>query len=430
VIKTVVYAGAHLGYDPGSQPLGGGAQVGVQLIDWWCHTNPFSLLVMGSGPGKGWETPPGVVYRRVDCQVLGKDAPLTGLSVSGYARFCRQFERGVTHELGRMAADAAAGDTLVLHNDICEAGDFEKVGRMGYRQATIFHVDVVDYVASVYLRGWVSARRLARAARAVDRFGGLGLTPDVVRLIFRKQEACARWSDLLIVPSSDMKRVLLSEYPWRTGSEVLVLPWGAMSGRELAANRAQARAELDLPEDQPVALSLSRISPEKGQDVFLRSLALWEREAGQPLTVVICGAPAYMHGKRYMRKLERLAGRLKRTEVRFPGYVTGEAKHAFLCAADLYVFPSRHESYGLTLMEAMRHGLPVLSTDHRSAGDLVYPEFGRVVSCSPGALAQGLRELLDQDLTEMGRRAREFAQRVRFSDAADRLAAELGALDD
>ena len=37
----------------------------------------------------------------------------------------------------------------------------------------------------------------------------------------------------------------------------------------------------------------------------------------------------------------------------FPGYVTGERKRAFFALADLYVFPSRHESYGLTLLEAL-----------------------------------------------------------------------------
>jgi len=425
VSNNVVFAGAHLGYDTQDHPLGGGAQVGLQLIDRWCRTRPFGLVVVGSGPGKGWEETPGVVYRSVKWYAPGDGPRLTDLSIRGYARFCRRFEQGVTEELQRLAADGGARHTLVLHNDICEAGDYRRISRMGYRQATIFHVDVVDYVASVYLRGLVSARSLARAARALDRFGGLRLTPDVVQLIFLKQEACTRWSDLLIVPSGDMKRVLLEGFPWLTGSDVLVLPWGAMPGPEPTPDSAQARAQLGLPKDQPVALCLSRLSPEKGQDRLLKSLALWEKRGGRPLTLVICGAPAYMHGRRYMRKLRRLAGRLERTDVRFPGYVTGATKQAFLAAADLYVFPSRHESYGLTLMEAMRCGLPVLTTDHRSARELVRPEFGRVVPCSPAALAEGLGELLQEDLSQMGLRAQKFAQGFAFDRVADRLAAEI-----
>jgi hypothetical protein len=40
----------------------------------------------------------------------------------------------------------------------------------------------------------------------------------------------------------------------------------------------------------------------------------------------------------------------------FPGYVAGRRKQAFFRLADLYGSPSRHESYGLTLLEALRAG--------------------------------------------------------------------------
>ena len=59
-----------------------------------------------------------------------------------------------------------------------------------------------------------------------------------------------------------------------------------------------------------------------------------------------------------MARLKELAGRLKKFRVAFPGYVSGARKQAFLDLADLYIFPSRHESYGLTLMEALASGLP------------------------------------------------------------------------
>ncbi len=55
-----------------------------------------------------------------------------------------------------------------------------------------------------------------------------------------------------------------------------------------------------------------------------------------------------MQGQRFLRKLQTLAARLKNTRVIFPGYVTGDRKRGLFALADLYVFPSRHESYGLT----------------------------------------------------------------------------------
>jgi len=63
----------------------------------------------------------------------------------------------------------------------------------------------------------------------------------------------------------------------------------------------------------------------------------------------------------------------------FPGYVTGERKRAFFALADLYVFPSRHESYGLTLLEALSAGLPAYAWTITVPGSVMKDEFGAIV---------------------------------------------------
>ncbi len=421
----VVFTGAHLGYDPRKVPLGGGAAVGIALARRWTETGPFPFLVLGSG-----DRPPlpGIPYRQVAWNPRGEGHP-AGLSVRQYARLSREFERGVTQFLRDFARDVDPTEVCVLHNDIAEAGDFAEIASLGYRQAAIFHVDVVDYVAQIYLRGLLPARSLARIWRGLERARLAPILPDVADLAFGKQEACARHCELLVVPSRRMAEILRRAYPWRTEENVLALPWGTNAEPEHPETEA-IRADLEQrydPDGRPVLLTLSRISPEKGQDLFLRALRLWERRGGSELLVFICGAAAYMHGGSYLRTLHRLARGLRKVEVHFPGYVAGAEKHAFFRLSDMYVFPSRHESYGLTLMEALAAGLPVLTTDHRSARDLVRPEFGRVVSTQPVALCGGLTELVDhrEDLPRMGEAARTFAQDRPFSLAADLLASRL-----
>ena len=425
----VVFAGAHLGYDPNTTPLGGGAQVGLHLIRRWAVTRPVDLVVLGSGPDLGI---PGVAYEQVPWRVPGHKGPITDLSVRGYAQLSRQFERGVTSWLRAHASKLDPQETVVLHNDIAEAGDFAEIHRLGFRQAAIFHVDVVDYTAQIYLRRLVSAPALAKAFRALRTLGIDRLLPDVARLIFAKQEACARFCELLIVPSTAMAHILRRSYPYRKEENVAVVPWGAITAQEppgVGPRVAELREKYGV-NGRPVVLTLSRISPEKGQDLVLRALALWEKHERESFVVLICGAPAYMHGQSYMRRLRKLAQKLKKVEVHFPGYVTGLEKHAHLALADLYVFPSWHESYGLTLMEALAAGLPVLTTPHRSAGELVKPSFGRVVEASPTGLYFGLRELLGrrEELPRMGQEARRFAQARPFSQAADALPHRLGEL--
>ena len=403
----------------------------LQLIRRWVESSPFSLTVLGSGPLP--VSLDGIRYREIPWRVPGPARFLTDLGVRNYARFSRQFERGVTEFLAARARECDPRRVCVLHNDIAEAGDFSAISRLGYRQVAIFHVDVVDYAARIYGRGLVSAPRLAAFWRGLERARLARLLPDVARLIFQKQEACARHCDLLVVPSQGMREVLLSAYPWRSEQDVLVVPWGAIAeppppGAE--EEEANIRREYGLTGDTPVILTLSRISPEKGQDLLLRALREWERRGGGRLAAFICGAPAFIHGREYMRYLQRLARRLRRVEVHFPGYAAGARKAAFFRVADLYVFPSRHESYGLTLLEAMAAGLPVLTTPHRSAADLVRPEFGRVVEPSPHGIYRGLRELLErrETLARMGEEAQAFAQRLSFEKAADRLAQAIAAL--
>jgi glycosyltransferase involved in cell wall biosynthesis len=426
-VHEIVIAGAHFGHDTRKVPLGGGAQVGNHLIRHWAREGRFHLTVLGSGPGADWEGVPNVRYHQVSWDVPGHKGALTDLSVRQYASFSRQFERGVTAFLTELASRRDPQGICVIHNDLSEAGDFGTIRRLGFCQVTIFHVDVVDYAVSTYLHRLISAPTLTRAFRGLAKSGLSKRLPNVVRLIFEKQEECARHCDLLVVPSPAMAEVLLQAYPWLSRKNILVTPWGGIgekpSGDAVAEEAERLRERYVLDGRRPVLLSLSRISPEKGQDLLLSALRLWERREEIDPTVLICGAPAYIHGKGYMRRLNRLAGRLRRVPVHFPGYVTGVQKAAFFAVADLYVFPSRHESYGLTLVEALQSGLPVLTTDHRSAQDLVRDDFGRVVEATPEGLYQGLRELLSrgEELSAMGERAQRFAEGLRFETAAGQL---------
>jgi glycosyltransferase involved in cell wall biosynthesis len=90
--------------------------------------------------------------------------------------------------------------------------------------------------------------------------------------------------------------------------------------------------------------------------------------------------------------------------------------------ADLYVFPSRHESYGLTLMEALAAGLPAVCLDTTGARSVMREEFGVLVP--PSGLRVAIAKLLadGESLKRMGTAARAFARSQRFSDRAAELA--------
>lgn len=408
----MLYTAAHGGFEGQAIPLGGGAAVAEMLRAEWGRTRPFELKVLG---------PP----------ILGPRAPsgeeLVRFNERQYAGFCLRFSAAATREV--LCHDARSSAVLV--NDISEGPDFARLEQAGFRVVTVYHVDVVAYIAAIYLKGRVAPSRLTRAWEGLRRLRLDGPMPEILKLIFAQQRASLRHSSAVVVPSSGMKDVLLECYPRTPPGRIHVLPWGAPPGGG-PGDAAALRREFGVEEEARVLLCLSRISPEKGQDTLLEALLDWERAGGPPgapLWLFICGAPAFMRGERHMARLRALAARLKRIRVVFPGYVSGARKRAFLSLADLYVFPSRHESYGLTLMEALGAGLPVVCLQHQGSRDIVRAAFGRMVSARDArrGLRQALEELLERPelRAEMGRAARAHAATAPFALAAARLAALL-----
>lgn len=402
-MKTVYFTAAHGGFGREKAPLGGGAAVFEQLVAEWQRTQPFEL-------------------RPLTPAILGANAPsgidLTRFNELRYAEFSREFERAATDEILKIDPENA----VVLANDISEGPDFRKLADRGYRIFTIFHVDVVDYVSRLYFKGRLAPETTVRWYPRLRR-----VMPGMAALVWDKQQAVVERSRGLIVPSQRMRDVLLRCYPSCEADKIHVLPWGNWHPAEPPdpAVVETLRKELRLPSNAQVVLTLSRVSPEKGQDLLLESLIEWERRAAipaVPLYVVICGDAAFMGGQKHMAKLRKLAAKLKHVRVLFPGHVTGERKRAFFALADIYVFPSRHESYGLTLIEAMAAGLPSVSLDTYGARSVIHPDFGLIVKDHELAPAI-LRLLSDREgRRRMGATAQAYAERERFSDRAAELA--------
>jgi glycosyltransferase involved in cell wall biosynthesis len=385
---VILYTAAHGGFRE-SVPLGGGAAICDMLVDEWSRTKPFE-------------------FRLIRPRVAARD--IVHFSERDYAKFSREFERTSTLEILKYDPK----DVVVLANDVSEGPDFAAL--RGYKIFTIYHVDVVAYVADIYFRG------LIRPETTVKWYRQLGWAlPSISKLVWEKQEASVMHSRGLIMPSQGMKEVMLRCYP--NCAPIHVMPWG-VSDPGAPGDAASLRCEYHVPDNARVLLTLSRISPEKGQDLLLEKLIEWERRDDyprEPLWLFICGEAAFMQGERFFEKLRALAAKLKKTRVIFPGYVTGERKKAFFALADLYIFPSRHESYGLTLLEALAAGVPAVCLDHHGARSVMSEEFGAIVE--PSGLIPAIRHLLNgHNLPEMSAAAALYALKNTFSEQAANLA--------
>jgi phosphatidylinositol alpha-1,6-mannosyltransferase len=192
------------------------------------------------------------------------------------------------------------------------------------------------------------------------------------------------------------------------------------------SERARTRADLGLPADARLVLTMSRLVPRKGMDVLIAAAALLAGERPD-LLVVIAGAG------RDRARLERLA-RHCRAPVRFLGWVPDADKPRLLACADVFAMLCRsrwagleQEGFGIVFLEAAACGIPQVAGDSGGSAEAVVDgETGEVVARSddPVAAAAALARLLDDGER---RRTQGAAARRRAEDAFsyDRLAAEL-----
>ena len=104
----------------------------------------------------------------------------------------------------------------------------------------------------------------------------------------------------------------------------------------------------------------------------------------------------------------------------FPGIVSDDELDRYYAGCDVFVAPSRHESFGLILLEAMREGKPVIAGDVGGMREIVEHEGNGLLvpSGDAEALADALSRLAKSaSLREQyGRRSREIFEE-RFTAA-------------
>jgi glycosyltransferase involved in cell wall biosynthesis len=405
----VTLVGAHGGYGPLRAPLGGGATIFECLIEAWRNRNDVKLKILSPGPAYSALHPFLIDYARIHPASLG---------YFSYARFCRKFENATTRLL---TSKAVSGHPWVVVNDLSESPTISKLKAHGYRVMTLVHVDVVAFISNMYLRGSISPPTLASYWRKASSVGLNFITPDILKLIFEKQEQAYELSDVVIVPSAPMKQTILDCYP-SLKTRVEVVPWGnpTLTAAEVPPNSiiAHWKKSHGIDEQDFILLSLCRISPEKGIDrtlVALRHLEALDKNLAARLHFVIAGSAAYMDGPRYLKRLQNLAAQLRAVRVHFVGHLTGEDKACAFASANLYGLMSYHESFGLTLSEALSSGIPAF-VSKAVAQKQTTPEGIVFAGDLPEELAQFFKKWFDGKVPRP-----TFSPPDNFSSAADKL---------
>lgn len=209
--------------------------------------------------------------------------------------------------------------------------------RMGWRFTTSYHTRFPEYL-----------KKLARVPE--------GVTYRFLKW-FHGRSSC------MMVATPSLEAELLTR-----GFRAPIRRWSR--GVDLGIFRPRPKPAESYP--RPVLLYVGRVSHEKGIDDFLRL-----KTAGTKL--VVGDGPA-------RAELER-----EHRDAVFLGYRKGEPLGEVYAAADLFVFPSRTDTFGIVLIEALASGLPVAAYPVTGPVDIVTrPELGSLNEDLSAAVSRAL----------------------------------------
>lgn len=139
------------------------------------------------------------------------------------------------------------------------------------------------------------------------------------------------------------------------------------------------------------------IRPVKGVDVLLNAMRLLI-DRGRRLRLILVGESFYASYRREYERLRQMADELGLAgQVEFAGRKPLPELVRYMQQSALLVLPSRQESLGMVLVEALACGTPVVATRCGGPEDIVVGDVGVLVPPeNPEALASGIERVLDR----------------------------------
>lgn len=170
------------------------------------------------------------------------------------------------------------------------------------------------------------------------------------------------------------------------------------------------------PEKKTIMFS-GRLAEEKSIPILIEAFKAFYKDYDLQLMIV---------GDGPLKKT--LSKQLKKTPHVFTGMHKGEDYAELFGAADIFAFPSKTETFGQVVLEAMASGLPVLGFDAPGVRDLVVDQVSGLLAPEHDndGFKASLKKLLDnpQEAQSYGEAGREEATKRSWTNILDELIAE------
>ena len=228
------------------------------------------------------------------------------------------------------------------------------------------------------------------------------LLPVFRRLI---QAVAARADAILTVSKASRCDILrVFPIPENRAHKVVVVPNGV-------ASEYRPSTVPRTPCDKKTILYVGRFDPYKNVVGLLAAVELLRREMPGAVRLVIAGSP----DPRYPEATNFARQHGLEADIEWRGYISGQQLVEAYQQADVFVLPSRYEGFGLTVLEAMACGTPVVCSNVSSLPEVAGDAALLVAPDAAADMAQAIRRIMAEPGLAAVLRAKGLQRAAGFS---------------
>ncbi|MFH1656816.1 MAG: glycosyltransferase [Candidatus Nealsonbacteria bacterium] len=234
-----------------------------------------------------------------------------------------------------------------------------------------------------YLGGWVASqiKRVLNIpmvetfhslghvrCRALEKFGEENNNIEKFEKRLRKEEEIMKTTDRIIATSPSEKKDLMHYYNFELENKIKIIPCGVNLKRFRKTNLKNARNYINFPKKDKIIIYIGRIDWRKGIETIIRAFPLVLKklsEFEENLKIIVIGGKIGKRGnpadKQEIKRLKNIAQELGiEKKVLFLGKKDQEKLRYYYSASNVFVTSPYYEPFGMTALEAMRCGAPII----------------------------------------------------------------------
>jgi glycosyltransferase involved in cell wall biosynthesis len=169
------------------------------------------------------------------------------------------------------------------------------------------------------------------------------------RLLFKR---IMKNADLILTPSETTKNDINKHYKTKNNIKTIY-----------AGKNPSSETKTKSPIKEKYILYFGTLEPRKNLEILTEAFLELKKEINLPHKLILAGGIGWK-SKKLMKKIS------PHNEIIITGYLSEEEKHAYYQNADIFIYPSIYEGFGLPPLEAMGYGIPVICSNGGSLNEI------------------------------------------------------------